>query len=464
MDWRVPPRRHGSLVNWAFILWGISSCPLCLGDPRPTRVEPPLGRDVPFVAVWNAPSELCTRRFGLTFDLAHFPMVSTTRTVPEQQDTRIFYSRALGNYPHYHEFTGQEFHGGVPQQSSVREHLRKAERDIEQLIPSNRSRGLAVIDWESWRPSWHRNWHHKLIYQRHSVELVQQRDLSLTPVEASRIAKVEFEEAAKEFLTESLRLGKRMRPNQLWGFYLFPDCYNYDHKKRNRTYTGRCPGRAQARNDDLLWLWEESTALYPSIYLSRLLRSSRKARLFVRHRVQEAMRVGALPKRQHALPVYPYTRVVHHDATNETLAEVDLVNTIGESAALGSAGIVVWESSYSFIDRDSCAMWESYVNQTLSPYVLNVTQAARLCSRALCKNKGRCVRKDWRASDYLHLNPASFRLRRKRNGKLSAVGKASPEDLRFMSERFTCQCYAGKDCTPSVTSSTSVATSPKPFR
>uniref|UniRef100_A0A4W3H0G5 Hyaluronidase n=1 Tax=Callorhinchus milii TaxID=7868 RepID=A0A4W3H0G5_CALMI len=403
----------GRRANWMDLV--LLSCPLCL--------------DVPFVAVWNAPSELCTRRFGLTFDLAHFPMVSTTRTVPEQQDTRIFYSRALGNYPHYHEFTGQEFHGGVPQQSSVREHLRKAERDIEQLIPSNRSRGLAVIDWESWRPSWHRNWHHKLIYQRHSVELVQQRDLSLTPVEASRIAKVEFEEAAKEFLTESLRLGKRMRPNQLWGFYLFPDCYNYDHKKRNRTYTGRCPGRAQARNDDLLWLWEESTALYPSIYLSRLLRSSRKARLFVRHRVQEAMRVGALPKRQHALPVYPYTRVVHSTAQKG--------GRLAQHVCTGSHG------------KDSCAMWESYVNQTLSPYVLNVTQAARLCSRALCKNKGRCVRKDWRASDYLHLNPASFRLRRKRNGKLSAVGKASPEDLRFMSERFTCQCYAGKDCTPS---------------
>ncbi|XP_067863695.1 hyaluronidase PH-20-like [Heptranchias perlo] len=432
-------------INRLVIFWHLLFVPVCFGQSQ-LKTALPLKRSFPFLAIWNAPTELCTRKFGVTFNLTSFPMISTTRRSPFQQDIRIFFNRMIGHYPHYDELTGQEFDGGIPQQVNMDEHLQKAEHDIKELIPSNISHGLAVIDWENWRPIWGRNWHRKFIYLRQSIELVQQSDLSLTWQRAAEIAKIEFEEAAKNLLIKSLQLGKKLRPNQLWGYYLFPNCYNYMHKNRHRTYTGKCPQRAISRNNELLWLWQESTALYPSIYLPKVFKSSNNSKLFVRNRVQEAMRVATLSKKEHSLPVYTYTRAVYRESFNETLSEADLVSTIGESASLGAAGIVLWESSNTTLSKHTCTMLQSFVDDILNRYVLNVTHAARLCSRELCQNKGRCLRKNWDSSDYLHLNPNNFKIRRKVNGHLAVIGQPSLEDLQFMSEKFTCQCYVGKRC------------------
>lgn len=71
--------------------------------------------------------------------------------------------------------------------------------------------------------------------------------------------------AARNFMSGMLAVGRAMRPNYLWGFYLFPNCYNYGWEKPD--YTGRCSKKVRRQNDELLWLWESSTALYPSVYL-----------------------------------------------------------------------------------------------------------------------------------------------------------------------------------------------------
>ncbi|XP_072134974.1 hyaluronidase PH-20-like [Mobula birostris] len=440
----VSNRLGSSSVKILVILWHLTLVP---GSPSRSHLKTtsPLRQGFPFLGIWNAPSELCTNKFGITFNLTSFPMVSTTRRSPFQQDIRIFFSRMLGHYPHYNELTGQEFNGGIPQQVNMAEHLKKSEQDIQMLIPSTTSKGLAVIDWENWRPLWSRNWNHMYIYQRQSIELVQQRDLSLMRENATAIAKAEFEEAAKTLLIKTLQLGKKLRPNQLWGYYLFPNCYNSWHKDRNRMYTGKCPQRAVSRNNKLLWLWRESTALFPSIYLPKVFKSSYKTKLFVRNQVQEAMRVAALSK-EHALPVYVYTRAMYRNTFNQSLSEADLVSTIGESAALGAAGIVLWESTTTTINKHTCNVLQSHVQGLLNHYVLNVTHAARLCSKKLCDNNGRCLRKHWDSDSYLHLNPSNFKIHREANGHLVARGQASVEDLRYLSEKFTCQCYAGKAC------------------
>ncbi|XP_059806086.1 hyaluronidase PH-20-like [Hypanus sabinus] len=437
-------RLGSSSVKILVILWHLTLLPGSSSQPH-LKTTPPLRQGFPFLAIWNAPSELCTNRFGITFNLTSFPMTSTTQRSPLQQDIRIFYNQMLGHYPHYNERTGQEFNGGIPQQANMAEHLKKSEQDIRMLIPSTTSKGLAVIDWENWRPLWSRNWKQMSIYQRQSIELVQQRDLSLTRENATKIAKAEFEEAAKTFLIKTLQLGKKLRPNQLWGYYLFPNCYNSWHKDRNRTYTGKCARRAVTRNNKLLWLWHKSTALFPSTYLPKVFQSSYKAKLFVRHQVQEAMRVAALSK-ERALPVYVYTRTVYRNTLNESLSEADLVSTIGESAALGAAGIVVWESTNTTIKKHTCNVLQSYVEDILNHYVLNVTHAARLCSKELCGGNGRCLRKHWDSDSYLHLNPSNFKIHRKANGSLVARGQASVEDLRYLSEKFTCRCYVGRAC------------------
>lgn len=71
--------------------------------------------------------------------------------------------------------------------------------------------------------------------------------------------------AARRYMSGMLSIGRAMRPNYFWGFYLFPNCYNYGWEKPD--YTGRCSKEVRRQNDELLWLWESSTALYPSAYL-----------------------------------------------------------------------------------------------------------------------------------------------------------------------------------------------------
>ena len=41
-------------------------------------------------------------------------------------------------------------------------------------------------------------------------------------------AKKEWNDNAKTLLMETLQLAAKLRPNAHWGFYKFPECYNYD--------------------------------------------------------------------------------------------------------------------------------------------------------------------------------------------------------------------------------------------
>lgn len=79
----------------------------------------------------------------------------------------------------------------------------------------------------------------------------------------------------------------------------------------------------------------------------------------------------------------------------------------------------------------------------LGSYILNVTRAAEVCSLHLCRNNGRCLRKVWKAPDYLHLNPANYHIEASKDGEFSVKGKASETDLAVMAEKFSCHCYQG---------------------
>nr|XP_023647896.1 hyaluronidase-5-like [Paramormyrops kingsleyae] len=147
--------------------------------------------------------------------------------------------------------------------------------------------------------------------------------------------------------------------------------------------------------------------------------------------------------------------VAHYMPSETSLAESklaeDLVHTLGENAAVGASGSVLWGGSADFHDKASCEALSSYLTSTLNPYIANVTAASRLCSESLCQGNGRCIRKDYNSDVYLHLNPASFSVR-KSNGKYVAVGIPTLSDLTYFSDHFTCQCYAGLSCSPRIAS------------
>uniref|UniRef100_A0A8D0L1Z5 Hyaluronidase n=1 Tax=Sphenodon punctatus TaxID=8508 RepID=A0A8D0L1Z5_SPHPU len=114
--------------------------------------------------------------------------------------------------------------------------------------------------------------------------------------------------------------------------------------------------------------------------------------------------------------------------------KADLVHTLGESAALGAAGVVLWgNNSYSH-SADSCRNLRKYITTTLGPYVVNVTMAAHMCSHQLCHGNGRCVRRqpgELRA--FLHLAPQQWEGEPMLTNFLDMDGPAW--------ELFQCHCY-----------------------
>ncbi|XP_030741143.2 hyaluronidase PH-20-like [Echinops telfairi] len=372
-----------------------------------------------------------------------FSLIGSPRIQKTGQRLVIFYATKLGLYPFINEKTGVSENGGIPQLGNLKDHLTKAMKDIVSTVRAHQT-GLAVIDWEDWRPLWDRNWKPKNSYRDLSTELVHQQNAHLSISEATKVAKQDFERAGRTFFLETFNLAKRLRPQYLWGYYLFPECYNHVYTRPG--YDGSCFEIEKKRNDQLFWLWKESTALFPNIYLHSRLSSTPLAALFVRNRVQEALRLAALRDPKNPVPIYFYARPVFTDVPFKYHSQYDLVNTLGESVALGVSGIIFWASVNLSRNAQACTILANYLTTTLNPYIINLTLAAKMCSQVLCLGVGVCRRKDWNSSDYLHLNPDNFVIETRNNGKLTVDGKPTIEDLKYFSEKFNCSCYTNYVC------------------
>ncbi|XP_052413960.1 hyaluronidase-2 [Carassius gibelio] len=405
-------------------------------DPKPTRW--PLYPQKPVVLVWNAPTEDCRPRHNIHLQLDQFQIVASPNQDFTKQNLTMFYKDRLGLYPHFQD--GVPVNGGLPQMASLTHHREKMPEGIAKYIRDPSARGLAVIDWEEWRPIWIRNWDAKNIYKIQSQLLVTQKNPGWTQNQIKKVAQQEFEMSSRAFMLKTLMLAKSLRPNQLWGFYLFPDCYNHDYRRSLENYTGRCPDVEVARNDQLKWLWTESTALFPSIYMKSVLRSSSSGRQFVRNRVKEAMRLASVGEGL-ARPVFVYSRPTYDDEL-ELLTEMDLVSTVGESVALGAAGIIFWGNAAYASSNATCSSLNQYLRGPLGRYLLNVSTAAEQCSRFLCSSHGRCLRRQPNTDTYLHLDSQTHTIVGE-GSELRVKGDASEEEQRRMSGDFQCQCFSG---------------------
>ncbi|XP_042522052.1 hyaluronidase-1 isoform X1 [Dipodomys spectabilis] len=398
----------------------------------------PVVTNQPFITVWNADTQSCLERHGVDVDVSVFDVVANPGQTFHGPNMTIFYSWQLGSYPYY-TTTGEPVFGGLPQNASLYTHLTRAYWDIQAAIPVSAFSGLAVIDWEAWRPLWAFNWDSKDIYRQRSRALVQTQHPDWPASQVEEAAKDQFQEAAQAWMAGTLQLGETLRPRGLWGFYGFPNCYNYDFRRAN--YTGQCSHYIRVQNDQLRWLWNQSRALYPSIYMPTELVGTEKAQLFVRHRVEEAFRVAAAARAPH-LPVLPYVQIFYN--MTKLLPLEELEHSLGESAAQGAAGVVLWMSWVHTKTKESCQAIKEYMDTTLGPFVLNVTSGALLCSQALCTGHGRCARHQSHPQAQLFLNPASFSIQLTHGGRpLTLKGTLSLEDRAQMAMKFKCRCYQG---------------------
>ncbi|XP_026791484.2 hyaluronidase-2 [Pangasianodon hypophthalmus] len=432
------------MANWFLSKWKLwLLVPLVLDsftdaqDLKPTRW--PLYQGKPLLLAWNAPTEDCRPRHDVHFQLDQFQIVASPNEGFTKQNLTIFYKDRLGLYPYFNS-DNNPVNGGLPQIASLTQHLEKMPQDIVRYIHNPAAKGLAVIDWEEWRPLWIRNWDTKNIYRNQSRLLVSKKNPTWDQIQVNKVAQQEFEISGRTFMLKSLQLAKSLRPNQLWGFYLFPDCYNHDYLKSLESYTGRCPDPEIARNDQLRWLWTDSTALFPSVYIGSVLRSTAFARQFVRNRVKEGMRVASLGS-DLARPVFVYVRPTYVNEL-ELLTEIDLVSTIGESVALGAAGIILWGDASYASSSASCSSLAEYVRGPLGHYLLNVSSAAEQCSHSVCGSHGRCLRRHPDSDSYLHLDPQNHRIV-VQGKRLAVEGHMGTEELKRMRHDFICQCFRG---------------------
>ena len=213
----------------------------------------------PYSCVWNSPSVLCAR-YGLHFQLSQFHIVQNINDQFNGGNITILYGP--GKFPKINHSTGTYTNGGIPQLGNLSLHLQLLESAINSEIPDKEFSGLAVLDFEAWRPLYKHNFDLLSIYQKASEELVRKNHPDLTNSTAIKLqAEKEFNSAARMFFESTLNMSKELRPNAKWGYYGFPRCYGQPGNY--------CAPESQDDNDLLGWLWEASTALYPRIYLSK---------------------------------------------------------------------------------------------------------------------------------------------------------------------------------------------------
>ncbi|XP_038149768.1 glyco_hydro_56 domain-containing protein isoform X1 [Cyprinodon tularosa] len=413
---------------------------LCNAGPAdPARL--PLLSGQPFIIFWGISDSSCVGRLNPT----SFGMEQEGRVA-------VFYEDSLGNYPYFLD-KNTPVNGGIPQYTRLDAHVQKTKLDLEAALPAPRYLGLGVLRWAEWVPQWSRNPEKQALYQEASRKLLRSFFPKWTPEEVEKWSQVDFEAAAQSVMVETLREVKRLRPKALWGFSPYPSCYNSDPAQTQlANYTGQCPAAEMALNDELLWLWRRSSALFPLLTLEKRQGGTEAARSFLSSQIKEALRIASLAAAEFDLPVFPLVKSVYA-STKTFLSQADLINTIGESAAMGTAGVVIWNRSEMKTERE-CQDLAVFVRKVLGPYSLNVTTATQSCSASLCQGKGRCVRQNAESSAYLHL-PAQPSVAEKTTEKAEgaeateqpdAGTKAAESDpAEIWKKDFQCQWYKTAD-------------------
>lgn len=133
------------------------------------------------------------------------------------------------------------------------------------------------------------------------MELVKQRHPSWSESLVEDIARLEFETAARQFMEGTVLLAQKLRPKASWGFYGFPNCYNGKD-------AGNCSKLTMEYNDQISWMFESSSALFPSIYLHVMKNQNNTS--FVKYRLLESFRLSTKSDGD-VTPVYPYVRITY---------------------------------------------------------------------------------------------------------------------------------------------------------
>jgi len=246
--------RYFSLISHKFLFchWTFFVCILSAAN---------LVSATPFKIYWNVPSANCgflnlTKKYGIT--------ANTNETFKPGDEIVIFYDHEFGQIPFYDKKSNEYRFGGIPQFGRWEDHIQQLKKDVERLIPDEDFQGLAILDWEEWRPRWATMWRGSTKfwpYQDLSIRKAQRdhprarKNLRLAEIWAS----LEWDQAANKWLRDTLNVCKQLRPKANWGYYHFPDCFQYKDKD--------CKEIAIDTHDyQYAWMWKYQDAYFPCGY------------------------------------------------------------------------------------------------------------------------------------------------------------------------------------------------------
>lgn len=193
--------------------------------------------------------------------------------------------------------------GGVPQAGNLDRHLQLFAQLLDQLMPDRDNAGLAIIDFESWRPVYRQNFGTLEPYKQLSTQLQRDQHPLWPRAKLEAEARAAFEAAAVRFMRDTLQLAEQLRPHAHWGYYGLPFCFNGRGKS-----VEQCAANIRQENDGTQWLYDASQVVYPSVYMSEQILPENRGRM-VRGRVQEAKRLA-----RRGQPVIVYHRYVFTDS------------------------------------------------------------------------------------------------------------------------------------------------------
>ncbi|TMS35640.1 hypothetical protein L596_002999 [Steinernema carpocapsae] len=340
-----------------------------------------------FSVYWNAPTYNC-HRMNISIPLEKYGIRANRDMAFQGEEIVLFYETKFGMYPYFEKVNVSTYtavNGGLPQKGNIGDHLLKVKMDIERSIPYSGYSGLAIIDFEDWRPLWSLNWGSKTIYKKESVRYVLERYPSLSKKSARRLAITEFNKAARNFMVQTIRLGMQLRPNAQWGYYGFPYC-NYDAGKAGET---ECNSKFMKHNDKLGFVMREGNTYYPSIYLNQEDKTGGNFR-YLQAIVKETIRTRK--RLRSTSPIYMYTKIEYEPydpLPHEFYTKADLCNSLKQTSDLGAVGAIIWSTSNQ-MTRARCEGIQAYVSNTFGPYAEIVTKHASRCARKLCSRHGKC--------------------------------------------------------------------------
>lgn len=115
--------------------------------------------------------------------------------------------------------------GGVPQQGNLNEHLNIFRQHIDELIPDPNNKGLAVVDFESWRPVYRQNFGVLQPYRDLSEDIERKRHPLMPKQRIEAEASRNFETTGRSFVESTLSMARKLRPHAKWGYYGLPYCF-----------------------------------------------------------------------------------------------------------------------------------------------------------------------------------------------------------------------------------------------